>query len=193
VSRHDDSLTVRQARQRYFEQSGFDESSYEDRWVKLQAGPIALYIPNSAARVRAVKLHDLHHPATEYDTTWTGEAEIAAWEIGSGCAHHYAAWILNLQAWAIGLFLAPVRVLRALVRGRSSLNLYRSTIDDALLAQTMGELRRRLRLDQPVPRANLSDILAFAAWSVLSLVTLAATLAPLLVVIGLLAYVIREC
>ena len=190
MARYDDSLTVREARQRYFEASGFDESSYKDRWVKLQAGPIAFYMPNSDARVRAVKLHDLHHPATEYDTTWTGEAEIAAWEIASGCAHHYAAWILNLQAWSVGLFLAPVRVFDAFVRGRSSANLYRSIVDDALLAGSIGSLRQRLRLDVDPPPATCADILAFSAWSVLSLATALTTLfvvvAPIAALIALL-------
>lgn len=190
MARYDDSLTLRQARRQYFEDSGFDESSYQDRWVKLQAGPISLYMPNTEARVRAVKLHDLHHPATEYDTSWTGEAEIAAWEIASGCARHYAAWILNLQAWSLGLFLAPGRVFRAFVRGRSSSNLYRSTVDDGLLGESMGSLRRRLNLNQPVPPATLADRLTFAIWSGLSILTLAATLLPLLLVIALIAYLI---
>lgn len=190
MARYEDSLTLRQARQRYFEDSGFDETSYADRWVKLQAGPIAFYIPNSDARVRAVKLHDLHHPATEYDTSWTGEAEIAAWEIGSGCAHHYAAWVLNLQAWSLGLFLAPRRVFQAFIRGRSSSNLYRSTVDDALLAESMGSLRQRLKLNQSIPKANVADGVSFTLWSGLSIVTLAMTLLPLFLVIGLIVYLI---
>jgi hypothetical protein len=91
MPRYADSLTIRDARDQYFMQSGFDEGSYSDKWVKLQAGPFPLYFPNTAARVRAVRFHDLHHVATEYETTWTGEAEIGAWEIASGCADHYAA------------------------------------------------------------------------------------------------------
>jgi hypothetical protein len=70
------------------------------RWVKLQAGPIPLYLLNTKARVAAVRFHDIHHVVTAYNTTWTGEAEIGAWEIASGCAYHYAAWLLNLQAMA---------------------------------------------------------------------------------------------
>jgi NADPH:quinone reductase-like Zn-dependent oxidoreductase len=37
-----------------------------------------------------VKLHDIHHVLTGYDTTWRGKAEIGAWEIASGCGRHYA-------------------------------------------------------------------------------------------------------
>jgi hypothetical protein len=99
----DSTLTMREARTQYFVNNGFGEGGYNDRWVKPQAGPIPLYFPNTAARVAAVRFHDLHHVLTKYETTWTGEAEIGAWEVASGCAHHYAAWMLNLQAMAVGL------------------------------------------------------------------------------------------
>lgn len=188
---YSEALTMRDARTRYFAANGFGEGGYDARWVKLQAGPIPLYFPNSAARVAAVRFHDLHHVLSEYDTTWTGEAEIAAWEIASGCAHHYAAWILNLQAWAIGLIIAPAAVFRAYVRGRHSANLYRLEFGDALLSPTVGELRRRLRLDVPSPAVTFGDRVAFSTWSLASVLTLVATialvLAPIIVVVALIA------
>ena len=109
---YDDALSLGAARAQYFARSGFDESSYVDRWVRLQAGPLRLWLPNTAARVRAVRLHDLHHVVTGYDTSWTGEAEIGAWELASGCADHYAAWFLNLSAM-ITVLLAAVAVAMA--------------------------------------------------------------------------------
>ena len=176
-----DTLTIREARARYFALNGFGEGGYDARWVRLQAGPIAIYFPNTAARVRAVRLHDVHHVVTEYDTTWTGEAEIGAWEIASGCADHYAAWLLNLLAMAIGLVLAPRRVFRAFVRGRRSANLYRAVVDEPLLAASVGTTRRGLRLDGTVAAPRSNDSLLFAAWSMLAVVTLLATAALVLV------------
>ena len=67
-------LSLRAGRQEYFTRAGFDESSYTDRWVQLRAGPLRFGFPNTASRVRAVRLHDLHHVLTEYDTSWTGVA-----------------------------------------------------------------------------------------------------------------------
>jgi hypothetical protein len=174
-------LTIREARARYFALNGFGEGGYDARWVRLQAGPIAIYFPNTAARVRAVRLHDVHHVVTEYDTTWTGEAEIGAWEIASGCADHYAAWILNLLAMAIGLVLAPRRVFDAFVRGRCSANLYRAVVDEPLLAASVAVTRQRLRLDATVGAARSVDRVLFAAWSILAVVTLLATAALVLV------------
>jgi hypothetical protein len=182
---YEDHLTLREARQRYFAANGFGDGGYENPWVKLQAGPLPIYFPNTAARVRAVKLHDLHHTATQYATTWTGEAEIAAWEIASGCAGHYAAWLLNLQALAIGLAIAPTAVFRAFMRGRSSLNLYRSTVDDRLLGETLEQVRKRLRLDRSPEKATLADHLAFICWSVAACAALLATLLLSVAVISL--------
>jgi hypothetical protein len=140
-------LTLREARAQYFLRAGFDERSYTDRWVRLSVfGRPLLAFPNTAGRVRAVKLHDLHHVLTGYDTSWTGEGEIGAWELASGCRAHWAAWYLNFWAALIGLFVAPRRVLRAFARGRREHNLYGQELSDALLGESLGALRARLGL-----------------------------------------------
>jgi hypothetical protein len=144
--RYDPHLTLRAAREMYFDANGFRDGGYADKWVKLKAGPITLAFPNIEARVRSVKLHDLHHVLTEYDTTWRGEAEIGAWELASGCAAHWPAWILNLGAVAIGAVLCPRITWRAFARGRRSRNLYRETFDEAMLDARVGAMRERLLL-----------------------------------------------
>lgn len=158
---------MRDARAQYFREAGFaDDGGYADKWVKLKKGERTLFaFPNTAARVRSVKLHDLHHVLTGYKTTWTGEAEIGAWEIASGCAHHLPAWILNLGAFAIGLAIAPRRVYAAFVRGRHSRNLYRREFEDALLERRVGELRADLAIDDHAPRATWNDRAAFLGWA----------------------------
>jgi hypothetical protein len=135
------------ARERYFVANGFPrDGGYSARWVRIALGPVPVYIYNSASRVRAVRLHDLHHVLTEYDTTLIGEAEIGAWELGSGCKDYVAAWFLNAAAVLIGLSLSPRRVRAAFVRGRRTGNLYGRTFDDALLQRSVGDLRRELQL-----------------------------------------------
>ena len=182
--------TVREARARYFAANGFDERGYADRWVRLQAGPIPMYLPNTRSRVRAVRVHDVHHVVTGYDTSFVGEAAIGAWEIASGCADHGAAWILNLLALPIGLARAPGATFRAFVRGRRSGNLYRRTIDDTLLDQPVGALVRGLDLDRPPAPAGLADVAAFIGWSALAVLTFvgaaAVTIVPVVLVLALL-------
>ena len=162
--------------------NGFGDGGYDAKWVKLALGPIPFAFPNSAARVRAVRLHDLHHVATGYDTSVLGEAEIGAWEIGSSCRGFVAAWILNLYAMQLGFWISPAAVFRAFVRGRHTGNLYRGEWDEALLEARVGELRERLALAAPAPEATAMDRAAFLGWSalaaLLALATSALVLAP---------------
>jgi hypothetical protein len=166
MAQYDETSTLEVARERYFEAAGF-APGYEDRWGGLKVGPLPLAFPNAPGRRRAVRLHDLHHLATGYETSWQGEAEISAWEIASGCAHHLWAWYLNLGGLAIGLVRAPRLTWRAFLRGRHSTNLYQTEGEyhDGLLSRTVGELRRELALDRPAPRARSGDRLAFMLWS----------------------------
>jgi hypothetical protein len=164
---YDPSQTLRQGRRVYFDAFGFDDRSYTATWVELKkVAGIPLGFPNSAARIRAVKLHELHHVVTGYAADWIGEAEIAAWEVGAGCHRHHAAWILNLLAMQYGVVLAPRRVLRALARGRRSETLYRMPeLDESILGKTVGELRRELRLDAAEAEPTPADVLALVGWT----------------------------
>lgn len=148
MSQYSNDVTVRDARAAYFAASGFaPDGGYSDRWVVLKAFGFTVFaFPNTSARVRAVRLHDIHHILTEYDTTWAGEGEIAAWELAAGCGRHYAAWVLNLGAAVIGLLISPRRMLRAFVRGRRSRSLYFGDFSEAMLNDRVGELRARLNL-----------------------------------------------
>jgi hypothetical protein len=167
---HADSA-LRAARERYFEINNFKDGGYEEGWVKMKAGPVPIWFPNTVARVKAVKFHDIHHVLTEYPTTWAGEAEIGAWEVATGCAAHYQAWLLNLLAFAIGLVINPRGVYLAFMRGRHTRNLYRTTYSDELLARTVGEMRRELKLDKEPVRPSPADRRAFIFWSLASVVT----------------------
>ena len=182
MAAYDDALSVREARARYFASNGFGDGGYDAKWVKLALGPIPLAFPNSAARVRAVRLHDLHHVATGYDTSVLGEAQIGAWEIGGSCRGFVAAWVLNLYAMMLGFWVDPRAVYRAFVRGRHTHNLYSGEWDEALLEKRVGAMREQLRLAAPATAATPADRVAFVGWSLasagLSLATTALALAP---------------
>ncbi len=167
---YQDTWSLALARDRYFEQSGITPG-YDNRWVVVRAGPIPLAFPNAPGRVRAVKLHDLHHVATGYSTSWTGEAEIGAWEIAGGCAHHAWAWVLNLGAFAVGLLIAPRATFRAFQRGRCCTNLYQlaGEYDESLLERTVGQLRFDLRLKSEPRATAAADIARFSLWTTLAL------------------------
>jgi hypothetical protein len=176
---YDAALSLRDARGVYFAANNLGEGGYQDKWVKLALGPVRFAFPNTAGRVRAVRYHDLHHVVTGYATDWTGEAEIGAWEIASGCRDMIAAWVLNLYAMWIGLWVAPRAVWRAFARGRHTRNLYAEPWSEALLEESVGSMRRRLALESEMPRTSLSDRIRFAGWSTAAVALATASGAPL--------------
>jgi hypothetical protein len=167
---YENSLRMGAARDRYFEVAGTDPG-YDDRWVRLKLGPIPLAFPNTKERLRAVRLHDLHHVVTGYATSWTGEFEISAWEVAAGCGNYWAAWGLNLSGLFAGFFVAPSRVVAAFFRGRQTTTLYHqvAAFEPGLLDLTVGELRARLHLDRPLARPHPRDWLALGFWAAASL------------------------
>jgi hypothetical protein len=169
MAHYDESSTLEEARERYFADNGFS-GGYDEPWVRLRfAGRMLPVFPNTRARKAGVRIHDLHHVATGYETSWTGEGEIAAWELAGGCGPYLAAWVLNLGGFGIGCWIAPRRLLQAFVRGRNSRNLYAEGYKPARLAQSVGALRRDLGLDRPTPAASASDLVLFAGWLALGL------------------------
>jgi hypothetical protein len=152
------ALRLGEARAAFLKASGLPEDGgYSARFFWLGFGPLKVPIPNLPARVRAVRLHDLHHVLAGYDTSWTGEAEIAGWELASGCRRYWAAWLLNFGAFAIGLVIAPRRLWSAFVRGRRSRNLYDRATDDGLTELPLGEVREDLGLAAREPDAGAAD------------------------------------
>ena len=162
---YDPTATLREGRGLYFERYGFGDGGYDQKWVELNTvAGIPVRFPNSPGRVRAVKLHDLHHVLTGYAADYTGEAEIGAWELAAGCGGHVAAWILNAGAFTYGAVIAPSKVLRAFSRGRRSRTLYAMhELDEAILSQTIAEQRGLLGLDGTPAEPTIVDRIAFAA------------------------------
>jgi hypothetical protein len=169
--RYPDDLSLLEARNLFFRDAKLGpDGGYRDRWVRVETKPIPFYFPNWPARVAAARLHDLHHIATEYETDWPGEAEIAAWEMRSGCARYHAAWILNFGAFSAGLVVAPRRLFRAFLRGRDAkTNLYESGFDESRLNDiTVEMLRDQLGLRAALPSARATDVGLFLLWCIAS-------------------------
>lgn len=187
-------MLVREARQQFFLQAGFgDGGNYEDRWVTVKAGPLTVVLPNTASRRRAVQLHDVHHVLTGYETTFAGETEIGAWELGSGLRWHFIGWALDLLAFAAGLFANPRKLFRAFVRGRHSANLFQyRQLPPSVLEEDVDSLRRALHIPEAAPRARLSDVAAFIACAIPALVAGALFLSPIAALMAGFAYLLAN-
>jgi hypothetical protein len=165
-----ESQTLLDARADYFERSGFaPDGGYHDKWVHVDMGGWSIKFPNSEARRRAVRYHDLHHVVTGYGTDLKGEAQISAWEIASGCRGMVAAWILNLLAFGYVLLREPHALYAAFVRGRHSRNLYGHVYEDALLERSAANVRQELGLSEDPLVGGPRDRIAFVGWGALSL------------------------
>lgn len=188
---YDESLSLRDAVAAYFAANRFGaDGGYGDKWVKLKLGPLGLYMPNTAARVAAVRFHDLHHIVTGYRTDWRGEFEISAWELAAGCGRFYAAWWLNLGGLNAGMLVCPRRTLAAFRLGLRSRSLYGESYNAELLARSVKDARAAMGLTlnsdgQAVASEHtrshpVKDALVFAAYAAASipvaLVTLLATI-----------------
>ncbi len=167
--------TMRDARAQYFDQADLgSDGGYAARWVRLKLGPVPFAFPNTAARVRAVRYHDLHHVLTGYAADWIGECEISAWEIAGGCRGFVAAWILNLLAFSAGCIVAPRRTFRAFVRGSQTANLYSRDDLDGILDRGLGEVRDELGISRETAAPRIRDRFSFSCWSLVSILHAAA-------------------
>ena len=158
-----DNESLRDARLRYWRANDFgDDGGYNKKWEVVKLGPLPFPIRNVEARKDAIRYHDLNHLITGYDTDLTGETEIAAWEVASGCGTKWVAWILNLQALLFSP-LWPRRALSAWARGRRSKSLYSDGFNDATLNLTVGELRQKLALAPVQDRPDIVELITFLA------------------------------
>lgn len=165
------AMTLREARDRYLADAGLGVDTYVDDWVDIQIGPLPLRLPNTEGRKRVLPLHDVHHALTGYQADIRGEAEIAAWELGSGLGRHTVGYVLDQLLLPWTTLLAPRRVFRAFVRGRRSDSFYREPLPlpDATLEEDVDVVRRRLGLHREPGPATVADGLAFAGWYLASL------------------------
>jgi len=185
---YEESMTMREARARYFDVNSFGANGgYDDAWVDFKFGPVPMPFPNTPGRVRAVRHHDLHHILTGFDTDLVGEFEISAWEIGAGCKDFIAAWVLNLGGMAGGgFFRCPRRTFRAFVRGRRERSTYGEELE-AMLDLQVHEARAKFTplTGQAAPKATAADVALYALALVtglavgLSTMALVLPLAPL--------------
>ncbi|HWD55430.1 MAG TPA: hypothetical protein VG346_09915 [Acidimicrobiales bacterium] len=117
------------------------DAGNSEPFAVVKVGPMPYPIPNTRARQRAVRIHDLNHLVSGYHTDREGELEISAWELASGgCGRYGAAWVLDLAGLLSGFFVCPGRTVRAFIRGRRQQNLY-PYAPDALLAMDVDRAR----------------------------------------------------
>jgi len=161
-----DSQTPRDLLPAFYKQYQLDEDGGQSSsYVRIElAKKIFLYFPNFDARRKAIFKHDVHHMVTGYTSTFKGETEIGAWEIGSGCRHYWAAFALDIAAITPGMLFNPAGVYKAFVRGRRTKNLYSDSFtDEQVMDMRVADIRQSLLLNDHIGKTNgnLADFLLF--------------------------------
>lgn len=122
----DSNLSVKQWMQEFYQQKQFADDAEKARWIFIRLGFIKIPFPNLRQRREAIYLHDLNHLLTGYDTSWTGEGEIAAWELASGFPIKYwIGYVYPPTTFLLGLIIAPKRTIRAFRQGLGKHNIYK--------------------------------------------------------------------
>lgn len=185
-----DELVVRDALAHRFRLAGMpDGGGYDEPFFEIHLGPVTFTLPSTPQRADAARRHDLHHVVTEYGQDVRGEAELAAWELASGCTSYPSAWALNVTALPLGMALAPRQTVAAFARGRRTRNAYTELADvDDVMDDDVGQTRHRLGLDGATPEEPTpGDAVTVAAYAAIGL-----SLAPALASVGLALSLLRR-
>ncbi|HWY35432.1 MAG TPA: hypothetical protein VNX68_12360 [Nitrosopumilaceae archaeon] len=162
------------------------ERFYKDNNLELDGGQSSpsvkieitknfrFYFPNFNARRKAVIKHDIHHLLTGYSaSSISGESEISAWEIASGCKKYWPAFLINTSGVMIGVPINFVGVLKAFSRGRKTKNLYHDMVTtDQALDMKVSELKKLLLLDEYKINASpaFTDFILFSVFALFGIV-----------------------
>lgn len=171
MSAYNPSLTLREALDIFFEKHNLgEEGGLNSNWAYLDFKWFRIPFPNPESRKKALIFHDIHHIVAGYESDWQGEAEIAAWEVSTGCGEYGAAWFLDTGGIAMGVFFFPFKTFRAFIRGRRTTNLYlKNYRKEDLVKMSITEVQQLLGLDkQDSSPATRKEILAFFGWWLVS-------------------------
>jgi len=153
-------MTTREALDEYLGRQGIKagdqtiEEWLRDNWLRMSLFGHRIPVKPLHGFKKAVVLHDVHHLITDYDTTWTGEFQVAAWELGSGGCGSPVLFSLKLVSlFLLGLVLTPTAAWYAFGRGRTQRNLYRFDYQE-VLARDIDDLRRYVAVDAGRGRAT---------------------------------------
>ncbi len=165
-------MQVQEALRRFYNRQGFGEQGGRYlNTVSVYAGPWTVRLPNISARKRLLPFHDLHHVVTGYRTDRVGEAQLCAWEIGTGSLlREPMAFLMNLVGLFTGLFYGPRKVYEAYQTGCASKNSYGRDLEGDLFCRSLDELRAELISGKMEKRLRLGTTLTFGICALLALI-----------------------
>lgn len=78
-------ITVEKLLAKFYKQNGIPaDGGVNKDTFEIKVLGIHLKLPNPKFRKDVTHIHDIHHIVNKKNTTWSGEAFIAGWEISTG-------------------------------------------------------------------------------------------------------------
>jgi hypothetical protein len=115
---------------------------YRENWVRVSMWGRRVPVFSVYGFKESLFIHDIHHLLSGYDTDWTGELEIAAWELSSGgCGRYFLYRIDRMVFTLLGLIFAPRATCRAFRCGLKHRNLFHRDPEEVMPIE-IDELRR---------------------------------------------------
>jgi ubiquinone biosynthesis protein Coq4 len=120
-------------------------------WIKIP-------FVNLQARKNLLHLHDLNHILMGFDTSLSGEAQLAALELGSGFPSHCRiGYLYSPFALLPGLLICPTKVYQAYIRGRSIKNACHIKLSKTeLLSSKISDVKNLLGLNASTKERSAS-------------------------------------
>ena len=162
-------MTVRDALPDFYKRYDLpQDGGVNDPAVRLELlKGIYLYIPNPAARKKAVLKHDIHHLITGYSGTLKGETEISTWELSTGCGNNWLVFSINIYGMMTGAIWNLRGLWKAWLKGKRTKNLYHDRYrNEELRGRTIIDLKLECGfLDESVHEVNTAGaFLSFFAF-----------------------------
>ena len=111
-------ITVEKLLAKFYKQNGIPaDGGVNKDTFEIKVLGIYLKLPNPKFRKDVTHIHDIHHILKKKNTTCSGEAFIAGWEISTGFYKYFPICILSLWVMGYSIWLNPKDILKGFRKG----------------------------------------------------------------------------
>ena len=111
-------ITVEKLLAKFYKQNGIPaDGGVNKDTFEIKVLGIYLKLTNPKFRKDVTHIHDIHHILNKKNTTWSGGAFIAGWQISTGFYKYFPICILSLWVMGYSIWLNPKDILKGFRKG----------------------------------------------------------------------------